>query len=175
MENNLDSTYLEPLQSDYKSSVSKESGLVSCMARVGLLEDNHRISKLCATMLSYAGHEVIIYTNASECLQALSLLDSPPLAPLSSSETTAAQVLPIDVLILDLHLPTMSGLEVLYLLRGSSRTCSLPLIFCTAATNSEINLARTIAPGALLVEKPFRLQTLISAIAEILPASLRQI
>lgn len=137
------------------------------MARVGLLEDNYRIAKLSAIMLGYAGHEVTIYAEALDCLRALSLLDSPPVY------TEGAQIwaLPIDVLIIDLHLPTLSGLEVVRLLRGNPCTRKLPLIFCTAATSSEIELALTMAPDAALVEKPFKLQTLVSAIARVLPES----
>jgi CheY-like chemotaxis protein len=141
------------------------------MARIGLLEDNIRISKLCATMLHYAGHEVTIYMDAQECLQALSVLDSPleRLAP--DHEASVASLLPIDVLILDLHLPTMPGLEVLRLLRTDPRTCVLPLIFCTAAPPSEVNAAFTLAPDAMWVEKPFKLQALVSAISRSLPMS----
>ena len=31
------------------------------MARVGLLEDNARIARLCVTMLQFAGHSVELY------------------------------------------------------------------------------------------------------------------
>ena len=41
------------------------------MACIGLLEDNSRIAKLCVTMLNFAGHEVIHYESAKECLKAL--------------------------------------------------------------------------------------------------------
>lgn len=146
------------------------------MARVGLLEDNMRIARLCATMLNYAGHDVTHYLEACECLQALAVLD-PSLMPtftgvpsFSNKGTMVGGPLPIDVLILDLHLPTLPGLDVLRCLRANQRTRALPLIFCTAATTSEINLALTIAPDATLVEKPFRLQALVSAISAAVPA-----
>lgn len=137
------------------------------MARVGLLEDNYRIAKLSTIMLGYAGHEVTIYAEAFDCLRALSLLDSSPV----HAENAQTCALPIDVLIIDLHLPTLSGLEVVRLLRGNPYTNKLPLIFCTAATSSEIELALTMAPEAALVEKPFKLQALVSAIARVLPES----
>jgi CheY-like chemotaxis protein len=143
------------------------------MARIGLLEDNIRIARLCATMLHYAGHEVVIYADPQECLCAL----TPP--PSACSHTFLDRgceeviLLPIDVLILDLHLPIMSGLEVLRLLKNCPRTCGLPLIFCTAATTSEINGALALAPTAALVEKPFKLQALVSAITRVLPTSIQ--
>ncbi len=133
------------------------------MARVGLLEDNERISKLCATMLNYAGHDVIIYVDASACLHALSVPE--PSWTSTLSRTAQDAPLPIDVLILDLHLPTLSGLDVLRLLRNDAHTRALPLIVCTATTASEINLALQIAPEAIVVPKPFKLQTLIDALA----------
>jgi CheY-like chemotaxis protein len=139
------------------------------MARIGLLEDNSRISKLCATMLSYAGHDVTVYMDAGECLNALFHFDLSLRRGCPLAETNQSIVLPIDVLILDLHLPTMPGVELLRILRSSDHTSTLPLILCTAATVLEINQAFAIAPNAALVEKPFRLQSLVSAIASVLP------
>jgi CheY-like chemotaxis protein len=136
------------------------------MARVGLLEDNTRIAKLCVTMLNYAGHDVMLYGDAQECLKALSVLDLFPMSPSLEKGPRDYLPLPIDVLILDLHLPTMPGLDVLRFLRSHPRTLALPLIFCTAAPSSEITIALQIAPDATLVEKPFKLQTLVNAISE---------
>lgn len=141
------------------------------MARIGLLEDNSRIAKLCVTMLSYAGHDVTVYSNPQECLCALTLLTPRHGQHCLNYVGGEEAALPIDVLILDLHLPMMPGLEVLRRLRNCPRTCMLPLIFCTAATTSEINGAFAIAPDATLVEKPFKLQALVSAIAEVLPTA----
>lgn len=139
------------------------------MARIGLLEDNTRISKLCATMLGYAGHDVTVYANADECLHALFVYDSTLKRFLPCNGSFGTSLLPIDVLILDLHLPTMTGVELLGILRSYEHTCTLPLIFCTAATGLEISQALEIAPDATLVEKPFRLQSLVSAISDVFP------
>ena len=139
------------------------------MARIGLLEDNIRISKLCATMLHYAGHDVTIYGNADECLHALSIQCSAFPQCCTSDAEKEICALPIDVLILDLHLPTMPGVELLRILRTYAHTCALPLIFCTAATHNEIHQAFAIAPHATLVEKPFKLQALVSAITGFFP------
>lgn len=138
------------------------------MAQVGLLEDNARIAKLCATMLQYAGHHVIIYEHPRECLNDL-LLGVASRQSFAFSPV-ATKLLPVDVLILDLHLPDMTGIEVLYSLRAHQRTQSLPLIFCTAATSTEVARALSIAPQACFIEKPFTFQELISAIANALCA-----
>ena len=141
------------------------------MAQVGLLEDNARIAKLCATMLNYAGHEVTIYGHAQECLQALLSVGTVTESMQSLHDACNDRILPVEVLILDLHLPDIDGVEVLRHLQAHPRTQSLPLIFCTAAAKAEIARALSIAPRASLVEKPFKLQTLISAISAVLKPS----
>ena len=138
------------------------------MAQIGLLEDNARIAKLCATMLQYAGHQVVLYEHPRDCLDALLPERDERLSTSSVSVQTKAQILPVDVLILDLHLPDMTGIEVLRFLRANPRTQGLPLIFCTAATSSEIALALRLAPQASFVEKPFSFQDLVSAITRVL-------
>ncbi len=137
------------------------------MAQVGLLEDNTRIARLCATMLQYAGHDVTIYEHPRECLRAFATA-SDYKTQLYRSALTAP--LPVDILMLDLHLPDIGGMEVLRYLRTHPHTKSLPLIFCTAAPPSEIAQALSIAPEASLIEKPFTFQELISTVADALKA-----
>jgi CheY-like chemotaxis protein len=142
------------------------------MAQIGLLEDNVRIARLCATMLQYAGHQVIVYHHARECLHAL----LPPKVYASnkphSHTPLPAQNLPVDILILDLHLPDITGLDVIYHLNSDPQTCTLPLIFCTAATPSEIAKALSMAPRASFIEKPFTFHDLTDTITNVL-ANLR--
>ena len=133
------------------------------MARVGLLEDNARIAKLCATMLQFAGHSVEIYEHPRTCLNALLL----PVAKSDGKIHTLVSYfsdLPIEVLILDLQLPEMTGIEVLRHLQEHAHTRDLPLIFCTASNPSEISQALRVAPRATVVEKPFKLDALVSAV-----------
>lgn len=137
------------------------------MARVGLLEDNSTIARLATTMLNHVGHQVIVYENPIECLAALALTDAPD-GVRSSREPTTNISLPFELLILDLHLPEIGGLRILKLLQEHPHTRSLPLIFCTAATEREIAHAFQLAPQARLVEKPFKMQALLSAVSLIL-------
>ena len=143
--------------------VSKEYQNV--MAQVGLLEDNSRIAKLCATILQYAGHQVFVYEHPQACLDAL----LPAAVPRSNKQTKVVPgTSPVDVLILDLHLPDITGLDVLRSLSSHPTTRSLPLICCTAATAAEISKAHSIAPNTFFIEKPFTYQDLISAVASVL-------
>jgi len=74
----------------------------------------------------------------------------------------------VDVLILDLHLPDINGLDVIYHLNADPQTRTLPLIFCTAATPSEIAKALSMAPRASFIEKPFTFHDLTKTIADVL-------
>lgn len=134
------------------------------MARVGLLEDNERIARLSATMLQFAGHTVTIYDRGRTLLD--DLLPSRHL--ISTRETTSLTQLPIDVLMLDLQLPDISGIEVVQHLQSYPHTRTLPLIFCTAANLSEIALVLRVAPHTKVVEKPFKLQALVDAVSDAL-------
>lgn len=136
------------------------------MAQIGLLEDNARIAKLCTTFLHFAGHDVTIYEHAKKCLHALLLNGANENASNASAlRTFSTCVLPIEALILDLSLPDIDGVEVVWQLQSQPRTQRLPLILCTAAPASEIARALRIAPHATIVTKPFKLETLIAAIS----------
>lgn len=135
------------------------------MARVGLLEDNERIARLSATMLQFAGHTVTIYDRGCTLLDNLILPSRHLVAP---RDTTSRAQLPLDVLMLDLQLPDMPGIEVVQHLQSYSHTRTLPLILCTAANLSEIALVLRVAPYAKVVEKPFKLQALVDAVNDAL-------
>ena len=139
------------------------------MAHIGLLEDNARIAKLCTTFLHFAGHDVTIYEHPQKCLHALLMHGiTEDINYASSTRMTGPRVLPIEVLILDLSLPDIDGIEVVWHLQSQPRTQKLPLILCTAAPNSEIARALHIAPQAAIVTKPFKLDALIAAISHVL-------
>jgi len=145
----------------------KNQGAPIFMAQVGLLEDNTRIAKLCATMLHYMGHQVTVYGHPRQCLYAL----LPEAISNVHSQHTSPKPLPIEVLILDLYLPDIPGIEVLRRLQSNPQTQRLPLILCTAAPGSDVARALSIAPRAGFVEKPFKLQSLTLAIAKALKSA----
>jgi CheY-like chemotaxis protein len=99
----LDSGPMQALQFDEERCCKQ--GMLEAMARIGLLEDNSRIAKLCATMLQYMNHQVTIYEHPRECLRALL---SPSLVYESRDQEYRSALrgaITIVLLILDLHLP----------------------------------------------------------------------
>lgn len=136
------------------------------MARIGLLEDNAVIARLVMTMLNHVGHNVTVYEHPLLCMDALQLTNHHySFSPVSSTLPTARVILPFEVLVLDLHLPRVGGLHILELLKNHTHTRSLPLVFCTAATEYELEMAFRLAPQARLVEKPFKMETLVTAVS----------
>jgi DNA-binding response OmpR family regulator len=68
-----------------------------------------------------------------------------------------------DVLLLDVMMPELSGLEVLESVRADARTADLPVILITAAAEEVVPRSRLRPPAEVLM-KPFRLGDLLSRI-----------
>jgi DNA-binding response OmpR family regulator len=73
-----------------------------------------------------------------------------------------------DLVILDVMLPHMDGLEVLSRIKGSSETCSIPVIMLTANGNSEDVLKGYRLGADYYIIKPFKQSELIHGIQLVL-------
>lgn len=136
------------------------------MAHIGLLEDNANISELCAKFLGLSGHRVTIYSTPEPCLRALFPTDLCPTEtyPGSIEAPLSLRHLPFELLILDLGLPQVDGVDILRYLTTDPRTRTLPIILFTAASQHEVLRAQQVAPHVGIVIKPFKIQTLAAAI-----------
>jgi CheY-like chemotaxis protein len=78
------------------------------------------------------------------------------------------------LILLDLHLPDMPGLEVLAALRAEPSTAAIPVVAVSAdATPAQIDQVRA-AGVADYVTKPFEVPRLVSVVDEIVIAAARQ-
>lgn len=110
--------------------------------RILVVEDEPDIAALVAYQLAQAGHQVRTSASGREAIRAL--------------ETD-----PPDLVILDLMLPEMSGLDVLRTLRGRKETKELPVIVLTAR-REESDRVRGLELGADdYVAKPFSPRELV--------------
>ncbi|WP_036484123.1 response regulator [Myxosarcina sp. GI1] len=80
---------------------------------------------------------------------------------------TKAELERPDVILLDVIMPYLNGLEVYEVLKNNLFTCAIPLIFITATTQTKViaKLENTLATGVII--KPFdplRLDTQIAKI-----------
>ena len=121
----------------------------STVASILVVEDEETIQELLRYNLARAGHEVRIASTGKEAV-ALAANDPPTLV------------------LLDLMLPDMNGLEVCRKLRAGAQTSSLPIIMLTAR-GEESDIVRGLEIGADdYVTKPFNFQVLFARIKAVL-------
>lgn len=111
--------------------------------RVMIVDDDPAMTNLQAEILRYAGMEVLCVNHPLHSLQ------------------RAAKFKP-DLVILDMHMPDMNGMELAVLLRQDPEFLLLPIIFVTADTDTNLHKSiKALGVNALLT-KPFEVTELIS-------------
>ncbi|MEU4694208.1 response regulator [Actinoplanes sp. NPDC023714] len=116
------------------------------MASIVVAEDDSDIAGLLATVLSNAGHSVRTAPNGQDAL------------------TVIAEAHP-DLIILDHHMPGLSGLDVAERLRAEEPTATTPVIMLSAAAPAA---ARGLVD--VTISKPVRPKNLLEAANELLAA-----
>jgi two-component system, cell cycle response regulator DivK len=118
--------------------------------RILVIEDEHVMRELLRLHLGSAGYSVEVAEDAIAAGYAL--LKGPP-----------------DLIISDVEMPHMSGLELLAALRAEENLARVPVIFLTSFEEGE-DRARSL--GALeYLPKPIRLDELLAAVQRHLPAA----
>jgi two-component system cell cycle response regulator DivK len=121
------------------------------MACVLIVEDHPANLKLARLILESAGHEVLARDNAVESLQA------------------ASELRP-DLILMDIHLPGMDGLEAIRRLKADRATVDIPVIALTAFAMPD-DAQRMHAAGCDgYLAKPYRRAALVKAVADALEA-----
>src|SRR5512138_274127 len=116
--------------------------------RVLLTEDNEALAHMLQRFLTAQGHEVLLAKNGAEALSLLASTD-------------------VDLLVLDLRLPEISGIEVLQRLRRTQKGADLPVVIMTGYYKGEkfAEGARRLGVKHYL-EKPFTQQNFLQAIRD---------
>lgn len=123
------------------------------LQRIAVVDDSSEFQQLIDVMLQYLGIQEIHHWASS--LEALpKLLQNPP-----------------ELLILDVMMSGMDGLNVWRELRAQPQTHSLPVIICTAAINSIVHQEADLNndPLTVVLPKPFTLDELRQAIGRVAP------
>lgn len=117
--------------------------------RVMIVDDDPAMTSLQAEILRYAGMEVLCVNQPLHSLQ------------------RAAKFSP-DLVILDMHMPDINGMELAVLLRQDPEFLLLPIIFVTADTDTNLHKSiKALGVNALLT-KPFEVTELISVCEQVL-------
>ena len=122
------------------------------MAKVLIVEDNVANMKLATFLLESVGHTVLSATDAEAGL-------------------TLAHGEQPDLILMDIHLPGMDGLEATALLKRDDATCTIPVIALTALAmkGDEERIRGAGCDG--YIAKPMRYQEFLTTIAaQLVPA-----
>lgn len=119
------------------------------MASVLVADDDIDIRNLVSYKLTHAGHEVIAVENGLAALKSV-------------------REHPVDLALLDVRMPGLSGLDVCRELRADTQTRALPVILLTARSQ-EADVETGFAAGADdYIVKPFSPRELISRVEAVL-------
>lgn len=122
------------------------------MSLIYVVEDDKNIQEIEQIALKNSGYQVVTFDTAGEFFDAL------------KTQTP-------DLLLLDIMLPDMDGLQVLEQVRGQAALRSLPIIMVTAKT-TELDKVRGLDMGADdYLSKPFGIMELISRVKALLRRS----
>lgn len=115
------------------------------MARVLVVEDDPDIRQLVELRLRGLGHRVVSAPSGAEALTVIADRGAP------------------EVIVLDVAMPGMTGLEVLRALRADPAHAALPAVFLSARVRPE-DIAAGEELGAIYLTKPFVVSALAAAI-----------
>ena len=114
-----------------------------------IVEDNEKNRKLERDILQFHGYQTVEADNAEEGIR-------------------LAQVTPPALVLMDIQLPGMNGIEALHHLRGDPRTRAIPVIAVTASVMTQDRQKIMAAGFDGYQSKPIRLKEFLGAVREML-------
>src|SRR5207244_1578921 len=115
-----------------------------------IVEDDETTGEMLATAINaQRGYEAVHVSDADEALDAIGRIDP-------------------DLMVVDIHLPGMSGLELYDRVRSDARFRSLPVVFETGAGREHAQELRDRGI-ATYIKKPFDLEELVRFLKRLVP------
>jgi len=125
------------------------------MTRILVVEDDRDIAALVERYLQKAGFAVEVLSSGRDAL-------------------TAIAARPPDLLVLDLMLPHVDGLEICRVVRGNARTASIPVIMLTARAEESDRIVGLEIGADDYIAKPFSPNELVARVRALLRRTSRQ-
>lgn len=119
------------------------------MATLLLIEDDVDSRRALEVLLAKGGHTIF---SASDGRHALKLLET--MRP--------------DVIVLDLVMPLMGGIEFYASLKHVPRLANIPVIVCTAAPPQMVAMVKAVQPPSAYLQKPVDLREMLDVIQDVL-------
>jgi sigma-B regulation protein RsbU (phosphoserine phosphatase) len=115
--------------------------------KILVVDDNRMTLKMLEKILSKSGYAVLPASNGSDAV------------------TIAKEKRP-DLLLLDIALPDIDGIQVACSLKDDPRTESIPVIFLSSLLEEEIREKTTACPGGRFLRKPLNAEELLKEIGQ---------
>lgn len=115
------------------------------MARILVVDDEVDVANLVRTTLAAEGYEVDVATGGREALE--HMLAEPP-----------------DLLVLDLMMPEIDGMELLRLIRVEERTARTPVLILSARTEAQDQIGGLQLDADAYICKPFSPKKLVAEV-----------
>ncbi len=115
------------------------------MARILVVDDEPHLRRILEKQLTNEGYDVLVAEGGREAIARL------------ESES-------VDLVLLDIMMPEMDGIEVLRRMKAHYRTSSVPVIFLTARSRQEDKLAGLIEGANDYLTKPYEQDELIARV-----------
>lgn len=119
------------------------------MAKILIVDDSVTMRQMVEFTLKKAGHEVHAASDGRVALE-------------------ACKTESFDLIITDMNMPNMSGLDLIKALRTQANTQSKPILVLTTEAGSEMKAAGRAAGATGWIVKPFNPQALIDVLPRVL-------
>lgn len=116
--------------------------------KVLTVDDASTMRKMISLTLKAAGYEVLEANDGPEALDLISKMD-------------------IDMMILDVNMPKMNGIEVVKRVRRNDRHIKTPIIMLTTETEEAVRNEAKIAGATGWINKPFQQDHLVGAVGKV--------
>jgi two-component system, chemotaxis family, chemotaxis protein CheY len=116
--------------------------------RVLSVDDASTMRKMISLTLKTAGYEVVEAEDGPEALELISKMD-------------------VDLMILDVNMPKMNGIELVRKVRSSQRHARTPIIMLTTETQEAVRLEARKAGATGWINKPFKQEHLVGAVGKV--------
>ncbi len=123
--------------------------------RILIIDDDREVSLALSVRLKAADYDVDVAGDGESGLQKLT----------AGADHWAHRP---DVVLLDMRMPGIDGLEVIRQMKRDPRLADIPVIFVSAGTHETVKRAALNAGGNLFLEKPFESRALLEAIRRVL-------
>lgn len=118
--------------------------------KILLVDDDPVIGSILGDYLAAHGHSLEIRTSGRQALEDMSNGQSAP-----------------DILLLDLVMPDMNGIDVLQKLKSDQKTEKLPVILLSANKESDVLLEEYEHKADHYLSKPFNIKRIVDLISEV--------